>query len=559
MRRKPRELLVLLLGITMNSTMIPTTVFANENTSILEYNQSQINNVKSPFDKSFNISNDYSKLKYEESLAWNMTQSDRVNGPNALPEGIFVPEAISDYIDVSKMNFGYRIFSIGVTGTEIKNFKEFINQELNNDPDDGFLKDAKPVYEKLTYPLGDMYVEGDSKKIFSSSSDELSTKGVHIKANMKPYMDAARVNYTGDSHKNKSDLKNDLICEIRLPEGVSIKPISGDIKNNIKIAGDFYSIKDVNSEGNMLKLHLYNVKNDVVTTALNPIKDTDMDIDIHVSGIYYTDQAKLTNDYIVEGFLSGFTSVGKDSSGAGDLSVPGVAFDYSIYSIKQDSNLKDETHDLGGIMSVTLSLKSNVVTFKDEAKEDVQTLVESGNSIENDIDKTQSMPANPTKDGYVFKEWNTSSDGKGTTFTSDTIVNEDMTVYAIYNKKAETINSVPTIETKDTIITKGENFDLKKLVVKAIDKEDGDLTDKVTILDNGGFDKDKIGEYTITFEVNNSKGAAAKATAKVSVKENSTTTTKIPKTGDKTNMLFYSSLLGLSLLGLLGFAYHRRK
>lgn len=46
------------------------------------------------------------------------------------------------------------------------------------------------------------------------------------------------------------------------------------------------------------------------------------------------------------------------------------------------------------------------------------------------------MPSEPTKSGYIFKEWNTQNDGKGTKFTGSTIVNEDMTVYAVYSKNA---------------------------------------------------------------------------------------------------------------------------
>lgn len=44
------------------------------------------------------------------------------------------------------------------------------------------------------------------------------------------------------------------------------------------------------------------------------------------------------------------------------------------------------------------------------------------------------MPRDPEKRGYKFIEWNTMPDGSGMTFTGDTVVYEDMTVYAIYKK-----------------------------------------------------------------------------------------------------------------------------
>lgn len=75
----------------------------------------------------------------------------------------------------------------------------------------------------------------------------------------------------------------------------------------------------------------------------------------------------------------------------------------------------------------------SIVTFKDGDK--TQTVkVETGKAIDSDALTDQSMPKNPTKDGYTFKEWNTKADGKGTAFTGKTTVNSDTTVYAIFTK-----------------------------------------------------------------------------------------------------------------------------
>lgn len=43
-------------------------------------------------------------------------------------------------------------------------------------------------------------------------------------------------------------------------------------------------------------------------------------------------------------------------------------------------------------------------------------------------------PAAPTRSDYTFTGWNTQADGKGTSFTKDTIVNADVTLYAQWNK-----------------------------------------------------------------------------------------------------------------------------
>ena len=47
------------------------------------------------------------------------------------------------------------------------------------------------------------------------------------------------------------------------------------------------------------------------------------------------------------------------------------------------------------------------------------------------------LPAAPTEDGFTFKEWNTQKDGTGTAFNADTVVSEDLIVYAIYAKENE--------------------------------------------------------------------------------------------------------------------------
>ena len=82
----------------------------------------------------------------------------------------------------------------------------------------------------------------------------------------------------------------------------------------------------------------------------------------------------------------------------------------------------------------------NTVTFKNGDNTHAAVKVETGKAIDTDALTDQSMPANPTKaGGYAFKEWNTKEDDKGETFTGASVVNGDMTVYAIYTK-----DSVPT-------------------------------------------------------------------------------------------------------------------
>lgn len=147
--------------------------------------------------------------------------------------------------------------------------------------------------------------------------------------------------------------------------------------------------------------------------------------------------------------------------------------------------------------------------------------------------------------------------------------------------KVHVVNDNPTLEVKDAAITAGDDFDLKGLVVKAVDKEDGDLTDEVTVVDNGGFNKNVAGTYSVTFEVKDSQGATVSAKATVTVKDkpsdarhaspatpgradvsgkHATRVEKLPQTGDDVTGLAVSGVLTLLAgLTLVGLGVYRRK
>lgn len=85
-------------------------------------------------------------------------------------------------------------------------------------------------------------------------------------------------------------------------------------------------------------------------------------------------------------------------------------------------------------------------------------------------------------------------------------------------QKPEVINAIPTLSAKeDLVLTVGDNFDIKQLEIKALDKEDGDLTDKVEVTNN--VDTSVAGEYEVILKVTDSKGASATKTIVVTVKE----------------------------------------
>lgn len=85
------------------------------------------------------------------------------------------------------------------------------------------------------------------------------------------------------------------------------------------------------------------------------------------------------------------------------------------------------------------------------------------------------------------------------------------------NLSAEaTDNSIPELKgTNDTIINKGEDYNLLN-GVHAYDKEDGDLTHKITV--DGNVNINQTGKYKIEYKVEDSDGASNKSIRYIEVK-----------------------------------------
>ena len=71
------------------------------------------------------------------------------------------------------------------------------------------------------------------------------------------------------------------------------------------------------------------------------------------------------------------------------------------------------------------------------------------------------LPADPEKDGYTFKGWNTKADGTGETVTAETVVTDEMEVYAVFEQKPAPIEEVRVIFDVDGVksevkVVKGE-------------------------------------------------------------------------------------------------------
>ena len=161
----------------------------------------------------------------------------------------------------------------------------------------------------------------------------------------------------------------------------------------------------------------------------------------------------------------------------------------------------------------------------------------------------------PMREGYQFLYWKGSKYNPGDSY----IVKDNHAFVAQWNK-------IPELEVKDATINAGDEIDLKTLIKKAYDKEDGDnLIDNV-VIDKGNFDSKKAGKYKIKFTLTDRNGASVtkKATVIVNPKDDTPKlepnkpSKTFPRTGDANDVITYVILAGLLAI-ICTFSYKKNK
>ena len=112
----------------------------------------------------------------------------------------------------------------------------------------------------------------------------------------------------------------------------------------------------------------------------------------------------------------------------------------------------------------------------------------------------------PTRAGYTFTGWSPAVEEN---------VTQSITYNATWVMNWVPMNAAPVIRATDKTIEVGDEFD-PLADVTAKDEEDGDITDKIEILENE-VDTTKPGKYEVTYKVTDSGGASHVKTIKVTV------------------------------------------
>lgn len=115
-----------------------------------------------------------------------------------------------------------------------------------------------------------------------------------------------------------------------------------------------------------------------------------------------------------------------------------VAYKGHEKDFKFSPALDQELKETDKKVTVTYGGKETVIDITVQPKQVTVTFIVDGQENPVKVVKGQSigalMPKEPSKEGYTFKGWNTKKDGSGEVVTSDTVVKEDLSVYAIFEK-----------------------------------------------------------------------------------------------------------------------------
>lgn len=223
------------------------------------------------------------------------------------------------------------------------------------------------------------------------------------------------------------------------------------------------------NESDRKKIIIYADKDDINTTKeyiefYNTLNKWNPNVTLKIKGIKFNNSIKNNKNYTITASIAGMYDIilSKNKSVLDNLkfnqTTDGIRR-FVVFAAKQSEEGRDEAADRNkpNLISYTFNVEERkvshnpVVTFINDDRFYDEREVYEGTSI----NQNSYMPRDPEKRGYKFIEWNTMPDGSGMTFTGDTVVYEDMTVYAIYKKdrryddERETADEEPMLNIND--------------------------------------------------------------------------------------------------------------
>lgn len=286
---------------------------------------------------------------------------------------------------------------------------------------------------------GDIEIMGDTghDKVYETTKDKkLDVTGTLDVRSIKEaidYLKFAEDYYERNKPVDLGETQSSFITTLTLPEGILEFPDELVEGSTVVFSGakDVFKVSKIQKVGNSVRVTFTLAEGiDTFEKLHEKITSVDDTLKITIKGISVGNEAKYDTNYTIAGNTGGYMYA---------RIIPEYnAAMYMVYYTRQTPDGKDFVENEEDI-TFTLKVKqlNKKVTFISEEKEYAVVDVEYGSSIDKDVMQDQSMPKDPTREGYVFKGWNTKADGSGTAFTGETVVTEDLSVYAIYEKKSD--------------------------------------------------------------------------------------------------------------------------
>lgn len=300
---------------------------------------------------------------------------------------------------------------------------------------------------------GDIEVNGETEKdavYETKKSAKLNVTGVLDVSPIKMQIDELKKT---DTYKNNDNIpltatQSTFITRITLPDELSFPEV---LETEFTGAGDVFKVTDTKKEGNTVTV-IFKLKDGISSFEQlhRDITSVDDKLKVTVKNVEIKKEAKYDTNYTMHGSVGGYMY----SRIMDDQKL------YMAFYTMQDPDGKDAFQNKEEI-SFTLKIKqvNHTVTFMNDDKEYKKVNVEEGLSIDEDSLTDQSMPTNPTKSGYTFKGWATKKDAKTPDFTGKTVVNNDLTVYAIWEKNSTPVNPGGGSTTDPIVPNKPERID----------------------------------------------------------------------------------------------------
>lgn len=365
----------------------------------------------------------------------------------------------------------YDMFGGDITGEYQQSLDSlFLNQKLVNTL--GINKETDTIKNVSDFNIyGDLSIDGNTESSQVPAYSAGDTKNIHfsmdttlIKQVLSTFLLTSASSDNGDSETGWNSTGNswwensstqsdpELVYTLDLPQGMKYTD-----KSSVSISGLEGFTATASSSGNTLTVTVK--KSSINTSSLKEwyakVKNTASQAVLSVNNVLITDDAPVNTDLTITGKLGGeYDFIAKQTPEDPDT----THHNFWYMAAKQSDSGRDAKADASKPNLITYTFRVNPrVTFMDGQSVIAKVSAESGKTINNDSLTDQSMPANPTHDGYTFKGWNTAEDGSGTWFTGDTQVIGNITVYAVYDKAAAptpAVTPAPSAQPKAKTIAK---------------------------------------------------------------------------------------------------------